>query len=550
VTDANNVSNTKTRTNYITVSPPAGSTLTLSPVADAQVSSTSPSTNYGTLASMRTREGNGSNPVTYRSYLKFDVQGLTGSVTGVTLRLYVADKSGNTQGVYAVDPGWTETGLTYANAPAIGGSSLGGAIAPTLNTYVEIPLATSAVPGNAIASLAVKSDGTDSAIFNTKEAGSNPPQLVITQSGGTNTAPTANAASATTAEDTPVAVGLAGSDPETCELTFSIVSPPTKGSLGSIGGAPCSAGSPNTDTATETYTPNANATGADSFTYKVNDGTADSPAATASLTITPVNDPPTANAASATTAQDTPVAVALGGSDVETCELTFSIVSPPANGSLGTIGAAPCTSGNPNADSASVTYTPNAGYTGPDSFTYTVNDGTIDAPAATASLTVTGSAPTTVTFAPSADAYVSSASTTNKGTLTTMSVREGNASNPTTYHSYLKFDVTGISGTVSSVKLRVFVTDPSPDGGGAYSVGNGWTETGILWSNAPPISGNALAQAGPVALSTWVELDLGAGAITGNGTYSFALKSASTDSAIYSTREGANPPQLVITYTP
>jgi hypothetical protein len=114
----------------------------------------------------------------------------------------------------------------------------------------------------------------------------------------------------------------------------------------------------------------------------------------------------------------------------------------------------------------------------------------------------------------------------------------------------LKFDVTGISGTVSSVKLRLFVTNPSNDGGGSYAVDNGWTETGILWTNAPPISGSALAQPGPVALGTWVELDLGSGAVAGNGTFSFALKSASTDSAEYSTREGASPPQLVVTYTP
>ena len=51
----------------------------------------------------------------------------------------------------------------------------------------------------------------------------------------TNQPPTANATSATTNEEVPVAVALSGSDPDTCELTFSIVTPPTKGSLGSIG---------------------------------------------------------------------------------------------------------------------------------------------------------------------------------------------------------------------------------------------------------------------------------------------------------------------------
>jgi hypothetical protein len=43
-----------------------------------------------------------------------------------------------------------------------------------------------------------------------------------------------------------------------------------------------------------------------------------------------------------------------------------------------------------------------------------------------------------------------------------------------------------------------------------------------------------------------IELDLG-GAITGDGTYSFALRSGSTDAAIFSSKEGSSPPQLVVT---
>ena len=91
-----------------------------------------------------------------------------------------------------------------------------------------------------------------------------------------------------------------------------------------------------------------------------------------------------------TTTTDVAVGEALSGRDPETCELTFSIVSGPAHGTLGSIGGAACASGSPNTDSASVTYTPTTGYSGPDSFTYKVNDGTTDSPPATATLTVNG----------------------------------------------------------------------------------------------------------------------------------------------------------------
>jgi hypothetical protein len=102
-----------------------------------------------------------------------------------------------------------------------------------------------------------------------------------------NTAPTANSqSSVTTLEDTAKVITLTGSDAETCNLTFSIVSGPTNGSLGAITNNACVAGSPNADSASVSYTPNANYNGADSFTFKVNDGTADSAPATVSLEIT------------------------------------------------------------------------------------------------------------------------------------------------------------------------------------------------------------------------------------------------------------------------
>jgi hypothetical protein len=154
--------------------------------------------------------------------------------------------------------------------------------------------------------------------------------------------------------------------------------------------------------------------------------------------------------------------------------------------------------------------------------------------------------PQPLTFVPAADAQIlSSQPTTNYGTRTGLTVRAGGTTSYS-YRSYLKFNVTGLSAPPARAVLRVFVTDPSGNGGTAYATSSSWTETGITWSNAPAASGGALDQAGATATGTWVQLDVSA-AVSGNGTLSFLLSDGSGDSAIYSSREGSNPPQLVIT---
>jgi hypothetical protein len=95
-----------------------------------------------------------------------------------------------------------------------------------------------------------------------------------------NDAPTCSNGSATTAEDTPTALTLSCSDVDGDALTYSIVSGPSNGTLSGTG-------------ASRTYNPNGNYNGSDSFTFQANDGTIDSNVATFSLTITPVDDPPT-----------------------------------------------------------------------------------------------------------------------------------------------------------------------------------------------------------------------------------------------------------------
>jgi hypothetical protein len=153
----------------------------------------------------------------------------------------------------------------------------------------------------------------------------------------------------------------------------------------------------------------------------------------------------------------------------------------------------------------------------------------------------------TQTILPVADAQVKSTSANgNYGTLGTLRVRQGTSSTDATYHSYLTFTVSGLTQPPTSAKLRLYVTDASPDGGRVYPTDAGWTEPAITWNNAPPLVDPAFATIGATTLDTWAEIDLGS-RVSGDGTYSFGLASSSTNSGLYSSREGTHPPELVLT---
>ncbi len=120
----------------------------------------------------------------------------------------------------------------------------------------------------------------------------------------------------------------------------------------------------------------------------------------------------------ATTEEDTAVTVTLEGIDVDTCELTFSIVDPPANGSLGSITGQTCTAGTPSSDTALVDYTPAAGFFGTDSFTYKVNDGTQDSNTATVLISVVSPTPTATVTATATPTVTATPTPTTTATAT------------------------------------------------------------------------------------------------------------------------------------
>ena len=183
-----------------------------------------------------------------------------------------------------------------------------------------------------------------------------------------NTAPDAVDDAITTNEDTAVdiAVRANDTDPDGDALTVQSVG---QGAHGSV--------SINPDGSVR-YDPNANYSGADSFTYTLSDGNGGTDTATVNVTVTPVNDAPVAVDDAASTAQGVPVDIAVlaNDTDVDGDSRTVTSVTQGTNGSVAI---------NPN---GTVTYTPNAGFGGSDSFSYSISDGKGGTSSATVSVGV------------------------------------------------------------------------------------------------------------------------------------------------------------------
>ena len=178
-----------------------------------------------------------------------------------------------------------------------------------------------------------------------------------------NDAPVASNSTLTTDEDLAAGSTLQASDIDGGSLSYSIVSPPAHGSV-TVSGS------------NYTYTPDADYHGADSFTFRANDGSANSNTAKVSVTVKPVNDAPVVSNVSVSTDEDTPLTGAPVGSDVDGDELSFDLVDLPQHGTL------------TSHEDGSYTYTPADDWSGTDSLTYKATDGTLESGLATVTITV------------------------------------------------------------------------------------------------------------------------------------------------------------------
>lgn len=178
--------------------------------------------------------------------------------------------------------------------------------------------------------------------------------------------PIAVSANLTTDEDTVGNDTLIASDGDADPLTFSIVMNPTKGIVNVT----------DQTTGAYTYTPFPNVDGTDSFTFKVNDGHADSNIATVSVFITPVNDPPIAAGTCSNTPQTQVLTGTLSATDVESPNLLMFALNADGSGGLGPVttaknGIVTIT----DATTGEFTYQPaSSGSRGFDTFAYQVTD--------------------------------------------------------------------------------------------------------------------------------------------------------------------------------
>jgi len=583
VTDALGQTSTKTKVDFVTATPDALFTSS----EDTYVNSSSPDRNFGATGTLRVRSGLLA-PPDYVSYVRFNVTGLADDVTAAKLRLHVTDGGNDGGDVYAVSDPWTETGLTWQNAPVATGPKLADVPGGDVGQVVEVSLPASAfAAGNQTYAFVIKSDNSQGgAVWFSSREGVAAPRLAL------RTIPLpldADFAATPTSGGAPLAVSF--SDNSQGE--------PTSWLWDFGDGRTSTERNPS-----HTYS----TIGPYTVSLTVSDGRGDVRTRTRAnyISVEPL-------AAEFTgTARTGPAPLAVSFTDastgspaswlwdfgdgtssternpshtyVEAGTYTVSLTVTDANGESSTwtepnyVTALPLTAdftASPSFGSAPlvVTFTDRSIGT-PTTWFWDFGDGTTSAAQTpthtyelvgtyTVRLTITDAKGETSTktrmnyvtasgsrvFAAGVDSFVSSNEPArNFGTASSVRVRSGAAS-PPHYVSYVKFAVAGLVGGPTDVKLRLLVTDAANEGGKVYLVDNAWTESTLTWDNAPLVGTTSLVTIPGGNVGDWLEVTLPASAFAGgDGTYSLAIKSDNPNAGAiwYSSREGTSAPQLVV----
>ncbi|MFQ5637076.1 MAG: DNRLRE domain-containing protein [bacterium] len=490
----------------------APSSIALTPSDDSFVRSNRAARIYGDSGELRVRKTASADHITY---LKFSVNGTGGVVRSAKLQLWVIEAGAQGGSVYTVSnnlkgssSAWSERNLNYENAPDVTGTALANMGAVGLNQTVEFDV-TTAVTGDGVYSFAIKNKSSDLTAYSSKE-GSQAAQLVI-ETGGNSSAPFISRFSPTS--------GYAGTLVTIVGNNFTGVTGVSFNGISAIAYV--------VDSATQIRATVPAGAGSGKVTVTNGDGAGISSGNFGLLQIprvtsfSPTNGPPGTQVTISGTNFVSINQVAFNGASSDNFNVdsdTQIRATVPASATTGSVSVR-------NAAGTAVS-----------------GDFTVTTPA--------GSGSGTFTFSVIGDAFVrSTRATKNYGHSQELRVRKTSSSD---YNTYLKFNVSGVSGNVSYAAIRLYVTDASSEGGEVYSVSNNyqgsnqpWDEDNLIYENAPNLSGSPLSALGAVNLGQTVEFEV-TDAINGNGVISFAISSDNGNLANYSSKEGQKSPELVV----
>jgi len=464
------------------VSSAAATPVTVNASADSYVSADTPDTNYGTATSVTVRAPS-STKAEAIAFVKFAVTGLTRAPSAVQLQLYSYAQSATGVQVYTAGSDWTESAVTWNTMPAPGTTLAANMANLVLNAYATADVS-SVVTGNGTYTFAITTTSTLSKQLASREVSADPPRLLIT----TSTPDTVTATS-----------GSAQSAPVSTAYAQPLVATVTDGSGAPVAGVPVTFTAPSSG-ASATF-----AGGAAAVSVSTDaSGVATTPTLTANATTGAFQ------VTASTANSSTPASYTLTNGSAAT-------TSPSASPSASTSTSASPSPSTSTSTSASPSPSPSS----------------------------TGTT-TTYTFKATADSYVRSDDTASThGSEYVLGTEAGSSSTPT-LNAYVRFNVTGVTGTVTSANLQLYSFATSALGVLVDKTTSDWTEAGLTYANAPAIG--AQVGAGPnIAVNTWASVNI-TNAVTGNGGYDFALTTTRTANNKFASREStATPPTLVVT---
>jgi hypothetical protein len=154
----------------------------------------------------------------------------------------------------------------------------------------------------------------------------------------------------------------------------------------------------------------------------------------------------------------------------------------------------------------------------------------------------------TITITASDDAYVKDTKPNNNYGS---SGYVGADAHPSVKRFLLRFplDQVPAGATITSAKLRLFVTNSSQVAGSVYATGGNWNENSVTWSNSPAPGAMIATLPGPASPGHWREADV-KNAIATGGAVSLVVASQSPDGVDYaSTERGSQPPTLTVQFS-